>query len=138
ENVDLYPTFVRLAGARPSASIDGHSLVPLLRAQPVSQWRTAALIEHHGPDTNGADPDHPAPGSGNPTSYEAIRLPNAVYVEYRGRGREYYRIDRDPAERNNVYGRLSARERARLHATLTALANCHGATSCWRAADPRP
>jgi N-acetylglucosamine-6-sulfatase len=136
-NVDLYPTLVQLAGGTPSPSVDGRSLVPLLHGQRVPRWRTAALIEHHGPDQNGGDPDHPAAGSGNPTSYEAIRTPNAVYVEYRGRAREYYRIDRDPFERVNVFSRLSRRDRASLHATLTALANCHGAASCWAAANPR-
>ncbi len=136
ENVDLYPTLVQLAGGTSSPAVDGRSLVPLLHGQRVPSWRTAALIEHHGPDQNGADPDHPAAGSGNPTSYEAIRTPNAVYVEYRGRAREYYRIDRDPFERVNVYPRLSRRERASLHATLTALANCHGAAGCWAAAKP--
>jgi arylsulfatase A-like enzyme len=134
ENVDLYPTFVQLAGGASPAGVEGRSLVPLLHGQRVSRWRTAALIEHHGPDQNGSDPDHPAPGSGNPTSYEAIRTPNGVYVEYRGSAREYYRIDRDPFERVNVFGRLSGRDRRRLHATLTALANCHGAASCWAAA----
>jgi arylsulfatase A-like enzyme len=137
ENVDLHPTLVQLAGGTPAPAVDGRSLVPLLHGQRVPSWRTAALIEHHGPDQNGADPDHPAPGSGNPTSYEAIRTPNAVYVEYRGSAREYYRIDRDPFERVNVYGRLSRRDRASLHATLTALANCHGAGNCWAAGKPR-
>jgi arylsulfatase A-like enzyme len=137
ENVDLYPTLVQLAGGTPAAAVDGRSLLPVLHGQRVPSWRTAALIEHHGPDQNGADPDHPAPGSGNPTSYEAIRTPNAVYVEYRGRAREYYRIDRDPFERVNVFPQLSRRERASLHATLTALANCHGGAACWAAANPR-
>jgi arylsulfatase A-like enzyme len=137
-NVDLYPTFVELAGGAPPPAVDGRSLVGLLHGRPVSRWRTAALIEHHGPDLAGGDPDHPAPGSGNPTSYEAIRLPNALYVEYRGSAREYYRTDRDPAERVNVFDRLSAGERARLHARLTALASCHGANSCWAAANPQP
>ena len=136
-NVDLYPTLVQLAGGTPSPAVDGRSLVPLLHGQRVSRWRTAALIEHHGPDQNGADPDHPAPGSGNPTSYEAIRTSNAVYVEYRGSAREYYRIDRDPFERVNVFSRLSRRDRTSLHATLTALANCRGAAGCWAAAKPR-
>jgi N-acetylglucosamine-6-sulfatase len=133
ENVDLLPTFAELAGGRPSPDVDGHSLLPLLRGRPVARWRTAALIEHHGRDLATGDPDHPAPGSGNPTTYEAIRLANAVYVEYRGSGREYYRIDRDPAERVNVFGRLSAAERARLHARLAALAGCHGGAACWAA-----
>jgi arylsulfatase A-like enzyme len=134
ENVDLYPTFVQLAGGTPSRSVDGHSLVSLLHGGRPARWRTAALVEHHGPDLAGGDPDHPRPGSGNPTTYEAVRLPKAVYVEYRGSGREYYRIDRDPGERVNVYAGLSARERRRLHALARALARCHGATACWRAA----
>jgi N-acetylglucosamine-6-sulfatase len=132
-NVDLYPTFVQLAGGTADRSVDGHSLVSLLHGRNPARWRTAALIEHHGPDLAGSDPDHPRPGSGNPTSYEAIRLPEAVYVEYRGSAREYYRIDRDPAERVNRFGGVSARDRARLHRTLRGLATCHGATSCWAA-----
>jgi N-acetylglucosamine-6-sulfatase len=137
ENIDLYPTLTQLAGGRPSSAVDGHSLVPLLHGQRVGRWRTAALIEHHGPDRNGRDPDHPAPGSGNPISYEAMRLPDAVYVEYRGGAREYYRITRDPYERVNVYGSLSRRTKASLHATLRALAACRGASACWSAAKPR-
>src|SRR5436305_4711885 len=136
ENVDLYPTLVELAGGTPTAAVDGHSLVPLLHGQRVARWRTAALVEHHGPDQNGSDPDHPAPGSGNPTSYEAIRTPNAVYVEYRGNAREYYDIAHDPFERVNTFARLSRRQRASLHATITTLANCHGASACWAAARP--
>jgi arylsulfatase A-like enzyme len=133
QNIDLHPTFVELAGGTPDPGVDGRSIVPLLQGKKVSSWRTAALIEHHGPDTDGADPDKPAPGSGNPTSYEAIRLANAVYVEYRGGGREYYRIDRDPDERVNVYGTLSRKERARLSARVAALAGCKGGASCWKA-----
>ena len=55
----------------------------------------------------------------------------------RGSAREYYRIDRDPFERVNVFSRLSRRDRTSLHATLTALANCRGAAGCWAAAKPR-
>jgi N-acetylglucosamine-6-sulfatase len=104
----------------------------------VARWRTAALIEHHGPDTDTTDVDYESGRmSGNPTSYEAIRLANAVYVKYSNGEHEYYRIDKDPEERVNVYGQLGAAERAQLDATVTALESCHGATSCWAAARPR-
>jgi N-acetylglucosamine-6-sulfatase len=137
QNTDLHPTFAQLAGGTPAPGVDGRSLVPLLKGKRVAKWRSAALIEHHGPDTNGADPDMPVPGSGNPTSYEAIRLANAVYVEYRGGDREYYRIDRDPNERVNVYSKLSRKDRARLSARVAAFAKCQGGASCWKAGRPR-
>jgi hypothetical protein len=92
------------------------------------------LIEHHGPDLDAADPDRPAPGSGNPTSYEALRIQGALYVEYRDGEREYYDLRRDPYERVNAIGRLSRRRRAELHRVLVRLKRCHGARSCWRAA----
>jgi arylsulfatase A-like enzyme len=143
ENIDLNPTFVQLAGGTPSASVDGHSLVPLLLGQPVARepgprWRTAALIEHHGPDTVVSDPDYEnGKRGGNPTTYEAIRLADAVYVEYVDGEFEYYRIDQDPDERVNVYGQLGPSERAQLHAIVGALSRCHGPDDCWAAARPR-
>jgi arylsulfatase A-like enzyme len=137
ENVDLYPTFLRLAGVSPHPGYDGHSLVPLLRSQSAKGWRTAALVEHHGPDFAEGDPDRPPPGAGNPTSYKALRLPNAVYVEYAGSQREFYNLRKDPYELNNVYGALSAAERRRLHLRVQRLARCRGARSCWHAAGGR-
>ena len=59
ENLDLHPTFLELTGIESSGSIDGHSLVPLLRGQKLDDWRTSALIEHHGPRHEPADPDAP-------------------------------------------------------------------------------
>jgi N-acetylglucosamine-6-sulfatase len=138
ENIDLNPTFVQLAGGTPNPSVDGHSLVPLILGQPVASWRTAALVEHHGPDITVSDPDYENGAlGGNPTTYEAIRLPNAVYVEYTNGEREYYQIDKDPEERDNVYATLSTSERAQLHATVATLSTCHGASNCWAAGLPR-
>jgi N-acetylglucosamine-6-sulfatase len=57
----------------PPADVDGHSLTPLLSGGSDTGWRTAALIEHHGPDTDPTDPDHPGKNSGNPPSYGALR-----------------------------------------------------------------
>jgi N-acetylglucosamine-6-sulfatase len=141
QNVDLYPTFTQLAGATPTEPVDGHSLVPLLRARsgrPVV-WRTVALIEHRGKTTRG-DPDIDYGRlSGNPTSYEAIRLDHAVYVEYFDGEREYYDTDKDPFEQDNVYWRLGAATKAWLHATVHRLQSCHGtgSASCWKAAQPQ-
>ena len=148
ENVDLYPTFARLAGAIPAPSIDGRSLVPLLHGQRVRRWRTAAPIEHHGPATPIDDPDYEnGELGGNPDSYNAIRLGgaviagqlvrNAVYVEYVNGEREYYNISTDPNERHNTYNRLGPRQRNQLHAITAALSRCHGIAACWTAAQPR-
>jgi N-acetylglucosamine-6-sulfatase len=145
QNVDLYPTFVQLAGSRPVGSVDGRSLLPLLHraAGAAVTWPTVALIEHHGP-SDVSDPDFEnGELGGNPSAYEAIRvsdpqLGNAVYVEYERTGkREYHNIDQDPYERDNTYKLLSASTRAWLHTTLTRLERCHTAAACWAAADPR-
>jgi N-acetylglucosamine-6-sulfatase len=130
ENVDLRPTFSRLAGAAVPSNVDGHSLVPLLHNGKHGKWRTAALVEHHGPDTAKSDPDYQTAKSGNPTTYEAIRRQNEVYVEYANGDREYYNIANDPYERHNTYRGLSSVKKARLHHTLTQLETCTG-QSCW-------
>jgi hypothetical protein len=64
---------------------------------------------------------------------------NAVYVEYKDRAREleYYDIDRDPSERNNIAGNLTSTQRTELHKILSRLVRCHDARSCWRAGMPR-
>jgi N-acetylglucosamine-6-sulfatase len=133
QNVDLRPTFSQLGGASVPANVDGHSLVRLLRGGKASDRRRSALVEHHGPDFNAHDPDLPAPGSGNPTSYEALRTAGAVYVEYADGEREYYNLARDPNELHNTYARLGKKERARLHNALRAAHVCHGGKACWAA-----
>jgi N-acetylglucosamine-6-sulfatase len=154
QNVDLYPTFVQLAGGRAARPVDGHSLVPLLHpsrfwARP--RWRTLALVEHHGLNLDPADPDFEAgPRGGNPTTYEAIRISSrhlpgfrgpveAVYVEYDDAAHEleYYDIRKDPFERDSIAKSLTAVQRAELHRLLVGLENCHDARGCWRAGLPR-
>ena len=132
ENIDLNPTFAQLAGTKPSPTADGRSLVGLLRGKPVRKWRRAVLIEHHGPDNRAGDPDRPTGPSGNPSTYEAIRTRDAVYVEYRDGEREYYDLRRDPAERRNVYASLSAREKAKLSALLAACKGARGRRAAGR------
>jgi N-acetylglucosamine-6-sulfatase len=131
QNIDLYPTFARLARASVPPSVDGQTLEPLFGDQVVPVWRDAALIEHHGPDFDASDPDAPPPGSGNPTTYEALRLPESTYVEYADGEREYYDLHTDPYELTNTAGQLTPEQRESLHSRLAALENCHSSASCF-------
>jgi N-acetylglucosamine-6-sulfatase len=130
QNIDLYPTFVRLGRASVPPNVDGLSIVPLLGRQVVPFWRDAALIEHHGPDVDPNDPDAPLPGSGNPTTYEALRLPDSTYVEYANGELEYYDLHNDPYELTNTASQLSPDQLASLHSSLAALENCHTSATC--------
>jgi arylsulfatase A-like enzyme len=126
---------MRLAGRTPPASVDGQSLVPLLHGSVPANWRDAVLIEHHHPESATGDPDHQAPPSGNPPSYEALRSADWLYVEYATGDREFYDLESDPAELDNRYERLDPHSRRMLHARLTLLENCRG-KGCRAAAAP--
>jgi N-acetylglucosamine-6-sulfatase len=113
--------------------------VPFLRGAKVPEWRSLALIEHHGPQVermNKDDPDVPARRSGNPPSYEAIRSRDSVYVEYDDGTREYHDYASDPYELRNTFSTLSPKAKASLHADVDALRICRGAQACWQAARP--
>jgi N-acetylglucosamine-6-sulfatase len=130
ENIDLHPTFTAIGGAATAANVDGRSLLPLLHGEAVSNWRTAALVEHHGPVRNEADPDFPEARSGNPTTYEALRGPAWLYVEYSDGEKEYHDLTTDPDELRNTYAALPPARKDALHAMLGALQNCHDAQGC--------
>jgi arylsulfatase A-like enzyme len=134
QNIDLAPTFETIGGATPPADVDGHTLTPLLAGQPSTDWRTAALVEHHGPDTDPSDPDYPPKNSGNPPSYQALRTSTYTYVEYADGSKEYYDRTTDPSELDNIVGTLPASTLTTLHNALHAMAACHGGTACWSAA----
>jgi arylsulfatase A-like enzyme len=134
ENVDLCPTFAELAGAAPPATTEGRSLVALMRGGQSNDWRDMALVEHKGPDLVPSDPSDPDnEGGPRPNSYEALRLADALYVEYASGEREYYDLASDPYETRNTVASLPA-ERARvLREGLANLRHCHGAEGCWQA-----
>jgi N-acetylglucosamine-6-sulfatase len=131
ENIDLAKTFTEIGGT--SMPGDGHSLMPLLKGEKSTDWRDAVLVEHHGPDVRPTDPDAQNFDSGNPTTYEAMRTPDFLYVEYADGEREYYDLRADPYELDNIARDLSQAELARLHEQLGALERCHGAAACWAA-----
>ncbi|HEY4993753.1 MAG TPA: sulfatase [Nakamurella sp.] len=134
ENIDLAKTFEEIGGtAMPS---DGHSLLGVMGGAIPFDWRNAILVEHHGPDLdNGGDtdPDSQDHLSGNPPSYEAMRTPDFLYVEYRDDEREFYDLRSDPYELHNIVSSLSAGQLTQLHDELSGLENCHTGDACWAA-----
>ncbi len=132
ENIDLAKTFTGIGGT--TLSCDGHTLLPLLHGADPSDWRNAVLVEHHGPDYGAADPDAQSPTSGNPPSYEAMRTPDFLYVEYVDGEREFYDLRDDPYELDNLAGELTPAQLLQLHTELLALENCHTGLTCWAAA----
>jgi N-acetylglucosamine-6-sulfatase len=133
QNIDLADTFAAIADA-PIPDDDGHSLLPLLRGERATDWRDAALIEHHGPASDPSDPDRQNRASGNPTTYEAMRTDHYLYVEYSDGEREFYALRPDPYELHNIAGQLAPDRLAALHADLARLEFCHGKVECWAAA----
>ncbi|QWF76642.1 sulfatase family protein [Amycolatopsis sp. CA-230715] len=138
ENIDLRPTFAELAAAGTPSDVDGRSLAPLLRGQPAPDWRTAALVEHHGPNTAPDDPDRQGKKNGNPPTYNALRTAAYTYVEYVDGGKEYYDRRTDPDQLDNRVGRLPAETLAKLHDALRAMTECHGRDACWAASHAAP
>jgi N-acetylglucosamine-6-sulfatase len=135
ENIDLAKTFAELGGTTMSG--DGHSLVPLLGGRTPSGWRNAILVEHHGPDLKHSDPDYQRWPAGNPTTYEAMRTHDFLYVEYRNGEREFYNLQTDPYELDNIVDELSPAQLGVLHTDLDALERCRGA-GCWTAMHVAP
>lgn len=124
ENVDLRPTFEAWAGIDTAEDkVDGVSLFDLPQ-------RTSALIEHRGPVQAPDDPDNPEDGGANPPTYEAVRTATSLYVEYEGGEVEFYDLRADPWAITNTAARLSAEDRARLHAALVESRQCRGRAAC--------
>jgi arylsulfatase A-like enzyme len=129
-NIDLCPTFTEIAGAKAPINVDGRSLSLLLHGEEASEWRQALPIEHHGPLRDRSDPDTPALRSGNPPSYQAIRMRTSVYVEYTTGEKEYHDLVTDPHELHNTFSSLPIDEKRWLHEVLAAITNCHDSKTC--------
>ncbi len=132
ENVDLAETFAALGGTRLAG--DGHSLVATaVMAQGQRTGETSVLVEHQGTRMSVLDPDFQQPASGSPTTYEAMRTPRSLYVEYADGEREFYDLRIDPFELHNRAARLTRSQSALLHSELRRLERCHGERRCWSA-----
>lgn len=105
QNVDLFPTFLDMAGMEKQSS-DGFSMLPLMQGEQVKDWRRNAFVEHWPvkpkkkgePDAEGA-----MSGNSNPPRYKALRTDDAKYVEYTTGERELYDLGSRAYENTNTY-----------------------------------
>ncbi len=133
-SIDLAPTFETIAGAAIGAKVDGASLLPLLQGQSRGNWPGAVLIEHHGKPMSTNDPDYQTHLNGDPPTYAAVRTADSLYVQYVDGEREFYNLASDPNEMDNLATTAPAAQLGPLQQALTALQNCHNATTCQSAA----
>lgn len=91
-NIDIAPTLLELANARSPIAMDGRSVLPLLRGEPVT-WPLEMLYEYYWED---AFPH-------TPTNF-ALRDQRYKYIYYHGAwdSDELYDLKADPHERNNL------------------------------------
>lgn len=104
-NVDLAPTFLEIGGVEVPPSMQGRSLVPLLRgdAPARSAWRTEFLIERWSDST--------FPRVAN-MGYQAVRTDRWKFIRYtelQGMD-ELYDLKEDPYEMNNLASRPEAHD----------------------------
>jgi N-acetylglucosamine-6-sulfatase len=101
QNVDLFPTFLRMAGINPPNDRDGASLLGLAEGDQPQQWRKSALVEHQRV-TSPADPDaEPDAANATPPTYTAIRTDDALFVRYASGTTEYYDLATDAEQNTN-------------------------------------
>jgi arylsulfatase A-like enzyme len=91
-NIDLAPTFADLAGASIPSTVNGKSLLPLLKDSN-APWRDSILLEHW--------PTEEGIGSKIP-EFDAVRTVDWKYVEYSTGEKELYDLKNDPYELENI------------------------------------
>jgi N-acetylglucosamine-6-sulfatase len=128
-NVDLAPSILEAAAARPGKRLDGRSLLPFAR-NPRRRSRRALLHETGGRRYVSIR-DHDAGEAGavrRVMTYRAVRTPRWLYVEYRAGARELYDLKRDPNELRSLDAEpAESPVRTALHRELDRLASCSGA-----------
>ncbi|MGQ0639899.1 MAG: sulfatase family protein [Gemmatimonadaceae bacterium] len=113
-NIDWGPTFAELAGFTAPATVDGRSLVPLLKRElvPNDTWRQDFLVEIHRP---------------NGEVVLALRTRTQTYAEHSTGARELYDLQSDPAQLRNVFVTTDSGSVRPLAARLKALVMCAAA-----------
>ena len=112
-NVDIAPTLAELAGVFVPDTVDGRSMVRLLRGETVTEWRRDAVTESIS-YTGGLS--------------AVLRTPEYAYSEIESGERELYDMRNDPYQVSSLHRRADPALMARLSARLAQLTGCRRAT----------
>ncbi len=91
-NIDLAPTFLDLAGLPVPDSMQGRSLVPLLRGESPTAWRTSVYYRYYHD-----------PGHHNTAAHLGVRTATHKLIYYwKKDAYEMFDLTKDPAEQHNL------------------------------------
>lgn len=94
-NVDFAPTFLEAAGVPVPASVQGRSLLPLLRGETPADWRTAIYYRYYHD-----------PGHHDTRAHLGVRTATHKLIHFWKKDQwELFDLRADPAELRNLYGR---------------------------------
>lgn len=104
--IDILPTLAEITGRGEGLEVDGRSLLPLLRSEPVPDWRDAWIDTY---DMLYLEEDH----------MRMVRTDRWKLVTHSAAGPELFDLENDPGELRNLYSSESNAEvRAELEARL--------------------
>jgi arylsulfatase A-like enzyme len=111
-NVDFAPTFLEAAGVAVPPSMQGRSLVPVLRGRTPADWRTAMYYRYYHD-----------PGHHDTRAHYGVRTTTHKLIHFWKKGQwELFDLRSDPAEMRNLYGQPGQEAvTAELKATLARL-----------------
>jgi arylsulfatase A-like enzyme len=111
-NVDFAPTFLDAAGVAVPATMQGRSLLPILRGETPSDWRQAMYYRYYHD-----------PGHHNTRAHYGVRTATRKLIYFWTKDQwELYDLRADPAELRNLYGQPGQEPvTAELKATLARL-----------------
>jgi arylsulfatase A-like enzyme len=110
-NIDLAPTFLDLAGLPVPASMQGRSLVPLLRGDAPADWRTSAYYRYYHD-----------PGHHNTAAHLGVRTLTHKLIHYwKQDAYEMFDLTQDPAEQHNLLDAPAEAAQPAIAARFTAL-----------------
>jgi arylsulfatase A-like enzyme len=93
-NVDFAPTFLEAAGAPAEPSMQGRSLVPVLRGRVPADWRTSMYYRYYHD-----------PGDHDTRAHYGVRTRTHKLIHFWTKDQwELFDLVRDPAEMHNLYG----------------------------------